>query len=325
MLSLCRATDLLLQSLVATYPYMRRSTQCHEIYIHALLQILEYAPHLRSDILSLIINRYEFWLEYIPPLTLYNIEAWLSDFRLSVLDVNAPRPDIDECEDEDDMEEGEEGTLGVFTLDDGPGETNKDETNKEIRKMKHPVAHTLDVCMEQVLAYIYNCCHVQGTLNLEALKSLYHDLLKIFEHIIMPTHASHHVQFIMFYICSFKPTLCEAFVNWLWRKVSNPNVAPVIRQSSVSYIASLLARATFVQLGYVHMQTSVCPQINPYDFSRGNTSKLNFVRKMFDVSLIVILNRILSSLLQIAESDSDGYVGMDTQLHIFSRQPGVRE
>lgn len=219
------ATDLLLQSLVATYPYFRRSTQSHEIYIHALLQILEYAPHLRSDILSLIIN------------------------RLIVLDVNAPRSEIDECEDEEDAEDGAEGTFGVFTIDEALEETIENEKQKKIRKMKHPVAHTLDMCMQQVLEYIYNSCHVQGILNWDASKSLYHDVLKIFEQIILPTHASHHVQFIMFYICSFKTTVSEAFINWLWRKVSNPNVAPVIRQTSVSYIASLLARATFIELG----------------------------------------------------------------------------
>ncbi|XP_046628469.1 RNA polymerase I-specific transcription initiation factor RRN3 [Neodiprion virginianus] len=218
------ATDVLLQSLVANYPYWRLNTQRHEIYIYALLQILEYAPHLRSDILSLIIN------------------------RLIVLDVYAPRSEIDECEDDEDMEESDDAAQIIFALDEVQGDAIKNEKQKEIRKMKHPVAHTLDVCMEQVLAYIYNCCHNQGILNWESLKSLYHDVLKMFEQIILPTHASQHVQFIMFYICSFKPTVSEAFVNWLWQKVSDPNVAPVIRQSSVSYIASLLARATFIQL-----------------------------------------------------------------------------
>lgn len=182
-----------------------------------------------------------------------NINVNFSALRLIVLDVNAPRSEIDEYEDEEDLEEGGDGSLGVFAMDEGLGETIETEKLKEIRTMKHPVAHTLDVCMEQVLEYIYNCCHVQGTLNWESLKNLYHDLLKMFEQIILPTHASHHVQFIMFYICSFKTTVSEAFVNWLWRKVSDPNVAPVIRQSSVSYIASLLARATFIDLGYVDL------------------------------------------------------------------------
>ncbi|XP_012255326.1 RNA polymerase I-specific transcription initiation factor RRN3 isoform X2 [Athalia rosae] len=189
------ATDILLQSLVENYPYFRRTTQSHEIYIYALLQILDYAPHLRSDILSLIIN------------------------RLIVLDVNVPRTEIDEYEDEEDMDETDKGNIGVFTMDEVSPNVAKHKKETEMRRMKHPVAHTLDVCMEQILQYVYHCCHVQGTLDWDTSKNL------------------------------FKLTISEAFVNWLWRKVSNPNVAPIIRQSSVSYVASLLARATFVDLG----------------------------------------------------------------------------
>lgn len=52
-----RSSKLLLQSLGARFPYFIQGTHTHEVYVYALLQILEYAPHLRSDILSLIINR----------------------------------------------------------------------------------------------------------------------------------------------------------------------------------------------------------------------------------------------------------------------------
>ncbi|XP_012272863.1 RNA polymerase I-specific transcription initiation factor RRN3 [Orussus abietinus] len=210
---------LLLQAVTSAYPYMKRGTHIHQRFLHALLQISEYAPHLRSDILSLIIN------------------------RLIILDVNAPTSEIEDYE-EEEMQEEDTGGGGVFNMED----IGSNDKAKPLKALRHPVAHTLDVCMEQVLSYIYGSCHVQGTLELESLKGLYHEILQIFEKIILPTHASHHVQFIMFYICSFKVVVAEAFLNWLWRKVSNPNVAPVIRQSAVSYIASLLARAAFMPL-----------------------------------------------------------------------------
>lgn len=53
----CRSSEVLLQSLALQFPYIAHGTYTHEIYIYALLQILNYAPQLRSDILSLIINR----------------------------------------------------------------------------------------------------------------------------------------------------------------------------------------------------------------------------------------------------------------------------
>lgn len=160
------------------------------------------------------------------------------------MDVSVPPSEIQQCDD-DDMEEDE----AIFELD--VPNTENDSKKSINTEMKHPGAQMLDVCMEQVLAYVYNCCHDEGQLQIDSLKTIYNDLIYTFERIILPTHASHHVQFIMFYLCSFKLTVAETFIRWLWQKVSNPNVACIIRQSAVSYIASLLARATYATVGYV--------------------------------------------------------------------------
>ncbi|CAK9826610.1 RNA polymerase I-specific transcription initiation factor RRN3 [Anthophora retusa] len=77
------SSELLLQSLRGRFPYIVHGTHTHEVYVYALIQILEYAPQLRSDILSLIIN------------------------RLMVLDVNIPRLEIDN-EEEDLMDDSSE-------------------------------------------------------------------------------------------------------------------------------------------------------------------------------------------------------------------------
>lgn len=166
--------------------------------------------------------------------------------RLVVLDVNAPRSEIENYQ-ENEMED-DDGGGAIFKID---SITDKDEaaTTSSTRAGRlHPLGHTLDVCMEMFLAYVHKACHPRGSLEMESLKSLYLDILKVFETTILPTWASHHVQFVMFYLCSFKPNVAEAFLNWLWQKVSNPNVAPVLRQSAVAYIASLLARANFVPI-----------------------------------------------------------------------------
>lgn len=160
------------------------------------------------------------------------------------MDVSIPPSEIQNFEDED-MEEDEDEA--IFDMDDSIAQQNiKNTTDVE---MKHPGAQMLDICMEQVLSYIYNTCHIDGELQIESLKIIYNDCLYAFEKLILPTYASHHVQFLMFYICSFKPAVTEAFIKCLWQKVSNPNVAPILRQSAVLYVASLLARATFAPVG----------------------------------------------------------------------------
>lgn len=159
-----------------------------------------------------------------------------------VLDVNIPRVEIDN-EEEDLMDDSSEcdSTIG--------NENNVEENSLTETDKIHPTAHKLDVCMELILKYMHSFCFVNGVLQIESLKSLYFDILQIFETIILPTHASQYVQYIMFYICSFKTAVVEAFVDWLWRKASDPNVPSVIRQSSVAYIATFLVTGTFVTAG----------------------------------------------------------------------------
>ncbi|KAK1137539.1 hypothetical protein K0M31_002044 [Melipona bicolor] len=228
------SSKLLLQSLGARFPYFIQGTHTHEVYVYALIQILEYAPHLQSDILSLIIN------------------------RLMVLDVNIPRLEIDN-EEEDLMDDNSEcnSTLG--------NENNVEENNIPETDKIHPIAHKLDVCMELILKYMHDFCFIKKVLQVECLKSLYFDLLKIFETIILPTHASQYVQYIIFYICSFKTAVVEAFIDWLWRKASDPNIPSIIRQSSVAYIASLLVTAKFVTTGLVKaVQLKISKWIHDY-------------------------------------------------------------
>ena len=45
---------------------------------------------------------------------------------------------------------------------------------------------------------------IAGVLDWEVTKKLYLDMVKTFEKLLLPTYASCHVQFLMFYICSFR-------------------------------------------------------------------------------------------------------------------------
>ncbi|GAB1863019.1 RNA polymerase I-specific transcription initiation factor RRN3 [Camponotus japonicus] len=169
------SSQVLLQSLASQFPYIAHGTYTHEIYIYALLQILNYAPQLRSDILSLIIN------------------------RLTLLDVNIPRKEAKDDEEDDAMNDCTNETV------DGDNPTTVNNDGDKI-KTAPLIVHTMDTCMELFL--------------------------------------------------NFKAVVAETFTDWLWRKVIDPNVAPVIRQSAVCYIASLLATASFISNGLVKQTMS---------------------------------------------------------------------
>ncbi|KRT84891.1 hypothetical protein AMK59_856 [Oryctes borbonicus] len=123
-----------------------------------------------------------------------------------------------------------------------------DEDNKP--RMLHPIGNTLDVCMDKLFNYIIMECHNTETSEIEWAKTkrVYQDIISVFDKVILPTYNLHHVQFIMFLLCSLKTSLAEAFLNYLWKKVCTPSTASVIRQAAVAYIASFIARASIVPL-----------------------------------------------------------------------------
>ncbi|XP_011155853.1 RNA polymerase I-specific transcription initiation factor RRN3 [Solenopsis invicta] len=214
------SNKVLLQALISQFPYIVHGTYTHEIYVYALLQILNYAPQLRSNILLFIIN------------------------RLMILDVNIPREETNDNEDDvvDDC------SYNGIADNDSLTKINID-TDKQ--KSVHPIARTMDFCIELFLKYMHEFCFTNDVLQIENMRLLYFDILCAFETAILPTHASQYVQYIMFYICSFRPIIAETFTNWLWHKVTDPNVAPVLRQTAVCYISSLQATASFVSPGLV--------------------------------------------------------------------------
>lgn len=201
---------LVIKWIIAHFPYITKSAHVHEYYIHNLLWLMDYRSHLRPDILHLIFS------------------------KLVLLDSNASRETIQSTE-----EEGEE----LFSMD---GDTIINNGN-----MRKHEANALDLCLDKLFKYYLMECHdwEKGALDWDKAKNLYHDMLRIFDSILLPAYHIHHVQFSMFVLCSYRTSIAEAFLNHLWKKVVNPMVPAITRQAAVSYIASLVARGTFVPLG----------------------------------------------------------------------------
>lgn len=224
---------LLMPLLNDLFPYMTKDAYIQACYVKNLLQITHYIHTLRQKIMELIVD------------------------RMLKLDVRSPRTEIEESEaDEEDMDEDI-----VFDMEDidisqevlTSPDIGYHSYFEEIRTkpMSHKDAEKLDVMMDLFLKYTHNNCYVNGELNWEATKTLYRELLLVFERIILPTHASCHVQFILFYLCSIKPAICEGFLDFLWKKVKDPNTQTIFRQIAVSYMSSLISRGMFVPLSTV--------------------------------------------------------------------------
>ncbi|XP_039334118.1 RNA polymerase I-specific transcription initiation factor RRN3 [Saimiri boliviensis] len=216
----------LMPILVEKFPFVRKSERTLECYVHNLLRISVYFPTLRHEILELIIE------------------------KLLKLDVSASRQDIEDAEETEAQTcDGTDSTEGLFNMDEDEETEHEARANPErLDQMVHPVAERLDILMSLLLSYMKDVCYVDGKVDNSKTKDLYRNLINIFDKLLLPTHASCHVQFLMFYLCSFKLGFAEAFLEHLWKKLQDPSNPAIIRQAAGNYIGSFLARAKFIPL-----------------------------------------------------------------------------
>jgi len=144
------------------------------------------------------------------------------------LDSFSSKQEIEQCEESDSDDE-------------------YDEEEDNDTDMKHEQANTLDVLMELCFKFFYQTCHdANGNLNSKQANKLFEELIDIFFSKILHLHKIYHVQFLMFYLCSFDKNFVSKFLNKLWEKLKDFNTDLFMRGNCACYIASFLSRAKFV-------------------------------------------------------------------------------
>lgn len=218
--------NLLKEIIEENFPYLRRCAEEHVFYLCNVLQIIDYQPTLSTDLLFLIID------------------------KLILLDVNAPKHEIMGSEDAHKDE--------LFEMD----------LDSNTSSMKHPIADTLDRLLEVFISYTRSTCYDKTSgseLKVDATKELFKEIMNVFDCLILPTHGTHHVQFIVFYMSNMKIQLADLFLTYLWQKVTSTRVANVIRQSAVAYFSGFLVRSKTVSIRVLTKNiTEMCIWIHNY-------------------------------------------------------------
>ncbi|XP_039481848.1 RNA polymerase I-specific transcription initiation factor RRN3 [Drosophila santomea] len=217
------AFDIMIDAISAKFPYFKKPCHVTAGYLYNVLWLLEYKPIFEELVLQLVLQ------------------------KLLLLDVNAPKDEI-ELEINDQEDKVESDTL--FEIDDVFVE-NLTKTEKSV---SHPVGKTLDVCLLLLYEFFDGKCRINENSSDQQRRTanrLFKMLLYLFDEVLLPSHNTHHVQFILFYVTSLRSVYSEAFLDSLWLKVQNPNVSAVIRHAAVGYMASFLSRARFLSLSTV--------------------------------------------------------------------------
>lgn len=222
----------LVEILAEVFPYMKREGRQQASLVGQLLRVTTYIPDHRLELLQLLTH------------------------KALQIDLHCPKDEINDAElEENDDDDAMESDL--FPME------KEGETDPE--RMQHPLADILDQVLNEFYLFFQQQCNVKGDdlskLDWEKTKVLFKDFLTIFDKIILPTHKCCHLQFFLFYLCSYRPAaLGVAFFDYLWKKVQNPATSSVVRQASAFYIGSFLARAKFVPLSTVCASLSLLCQ-----------------------------------------------------------------
>lgn len=112
------------------------------------------------------------------------------------------------------------------------------------------VIHQATQTLDELMKVIFEACKTKCQGDWETHRGFYYDMYASFESLILPAIGIHHAHFLMFYVCSTKPALYEAFIERLWNMFQNPASPLNIRKSSADYLASFLGKAAFVPMRY---------------------------------------------------------------------------
>ncbi|XP_055300185.1 RNA polymerase I-specific transcription initiation factor RRN3 isoform X2 [Sitodiplosis mosellana] len=227
------ANDFAIEVIEKLFPYYTKPSYVIAGYMNNMMWMMEYRPMFREDLLQILFKNFV------------------------LMDVSVRRSDIEAAERlSQDAEE-------IFKMDADDVKLQNQEG------MQHPIAQTIDICLNKLFEYITAQC--QSNPNEDSNKTtlrcshFFKILMKSFEDYILPTHKTNHIQFVMFYFCSLRTSISESFISYLCSKVWDPNVATTVRQSSVGYIASLLARGKFIsQQRIKHTLHDLCRWAHDY-------------------------------------------------------------
>ena len=215
--------------LTSLFPHSSNSKRAHIIFVHNLLKIIEYAPELQSDVLSLITER----LVKIDVQVQVDLEDLTEDVGEGVVQSihELRRPISEEIDGEDET-------------DDDSGDSDE-EVDLDTQRAKYITANVekMDAILDILFAYY---APLFSGSSIQALDSALDILFSQFTAIILPTYRSRHTQFLLFHFAQTSPALIDTFVGSCVHIAFDKGRPALIRQSAVAYLASFVARGIHV-------------------------------------------------------------------------------
>lgn len=211
--------------LSSSFPHDTDTAKSHIAYTRNILQIIDYAPELRADILALITDK----LVKIDVQVQVDMEDFEEDMEEEILQsTSAEAIALGDEEDLDDETLSDDGIL--------------DPEEERVKLVKDNILK-IDCMMDMLFEY-YAIPFTSG--SLEEKENTLDLLLAHFENIILPTYRSRHSQFLLFHYAQSSPILVDRFATTCVQIIVSKTYPSLIRQYAAAYLASFVARGAHV-------------------------------------------------------------------------------
>ena len=216
----------LVSLLSSTFPFDTDSARANVVYTKNLIRLLDYAPELKSEVLTLITDR----------LVKIDVQVQVDLEDLEDEDGDQIVQEIPDLQELDDEEPGDSDSDSVMSDDVQDGEAMR------MKAIKANIAK-VDTIIDLLFQY-YSPVFTSGS-TLEQENSL--DLLfSHFNTIMLPTYRSRHTQFLLFHFGQTNDILVDRFAATCIQIILDKRKPAILRQSAAAYLASFVARGAHV-------------------------------------------------------------------------------
>ncbi|PPJ56250.1 hypothetical protein CBER1_06367 [Cercospora berteroae] len=218
------ASSALLRTLRHQFPNDLSTAKGYLQYQRHMLRLAEATPEIKSEIMSLIIQR----LVDIDVQIQQDLEDLEDEAEESLLQRD-PRLPGGEQEEDDDSDDESVSESEMTT-------TDEEMRLKELRLKVAKMDGTQDLLFE----------HYQSAFTPNSsprTNDAYQELLSHFNNFIMP-HRSRHAQFLLFHFSQYSSAYSEDFIDRFIRRTTARDVAAPLRLQACAYVASFTARAS---------------------------------------------------------------------------------
>ncbi|PSN69724.1 RNA polymerase I-specific transcription initiation factor RRN3 [Corynespora cassiicola Philippines] len=214
--------------LSSAFPFANDSTRAHVQYIKNILQVSEYCPEIKGEVLSLVMDK----LVKIDVQIQVDMEELEDDIEDHLVDqaVNAEEDDEDASDSDSDS-----------------SEESLDPEERRVKELKESVTK-LDSIMDLMFLH-YDSTWARG--DLFDIDHIFEGLLSQFASIILPTYRSRHTQFLLFHFSQTSPDFTERFAGCCSSLAFDPLRPHILRVAAAAYLASFIARGAHVSTSLV--------------------------------------------------------------------------